>query len=95
MAIKNPEETTVIEGCFFGIIESVRMAKRLLNYVYGYIFGNGNTHWFHYFMSSYQYTSCLILRHFYSIAQRKEDACFLFSQVQPFKYGIAHPFRSV
>lgn len=27
--------------------------------------------------------------------QRKEDACFLFSQVQPFKYGIAYLFRSV
>ena len=27
--------------------------------------------------------------------QRKEDACFLFSQVQPFKNGIAHLFRPV
>ena len=26
--------------------------------------------------------------------QRKEDACFLFSQVQSFKNGIAYPFRS-
>ena len=26
--------------------------------------------------------------------QRKEDACFLFSQVQPFKYGFAHLFRT-
>ena len=95
MAIKNPEETTVIEGCFFGIIESVRMAKRLLNYVYGYIVGNGNTHRFHYFMSSYLYILCLILRHFHSITQRKEDTCFLFSQVHSFKYGIAYPFHSV
>lgn len=27
--------------------------------------------------------------------QRKEDACFLFSQVQPFKNGIAHLLRPV
>ena len=27
--------------------------------------------------------------------QRKEDTCFLFSQVQPFKNGIAHLLRSV
>ena len=26
--------------------------------------------------------------------QREEDACFLFSQVQYFKNGIAYPFRS-
>ena len=26
--------------------------------------------------------------------QREEDACFLFSQVQSFKNGIAYPFRS-
>ena len=26
--------------------------------------------------------------------QRKEDTCFLFSQVQSFKNGIAYPFRS-
>lgn len=27
--------------------------------------------------------------------QRKEDACFLFSQVQSFKHGIAHLLRTV
>ena len=60
-----------------------------------YIVGNGNTHRSHYFMSSYLYILCLIIRHFRSVtAQRKEDTCFLFSQVQPFKYGIAHLLRS-
>lgn len=71
------------------------MAMRLFKHLYKWIVGNGNTHRFHYFMSSYQYTSCLIFNCFHSTTQRKEDACFLFLQVQPFKYGIAYPFRSV
>ena len=58
-----------------------------------YIVGNGNTHRFHYFMSSYQCVLCLIFRHFHTIhTQRKEDACFLFSQVQPFKQDFTHLF---
>ena len=71
------------------------MAIRLFMYSYKYIVGNGNTYRSHCSMSSYPYILCLIIRYFRSVtAQRKEDTCFLFSQVQPFKYGIAHLFRS-
>lgn len=71
------------------------MAIRLSNYVYRYIVGNGNTHRFHYFMSSHQYILCLTLRRSHSVyTQREVDYYFLFSQMQPFKYGIAYPFRS-
>lgn len=71
------------------------MAIRLFMYSDKYIVGNGNTHRSHYSMSSYPCVLCLIIKHFCPvITQRKEDTCFLFSQVQPFKYGIAHLFRS-
>ena len=40
-------------------------------------------------------TSCLIVRHFHTVyAQRKEDICFFFSQVQSFKDGSANLLRS-
>ena len=48
-------------------------------------------------MSSYQFfcVLCLIFRCFHIIhTQRKEDIYFFFSQVHPFKNGIAHLFRT-
>lgn len=55
----------------------VWMAICLFNYSHKCIVGNGNTHRFHYFMPSYHYALCLIVRNLNTIAhQRKEDACF-------------------
>ena len=69
------------------------MATHQFRYSHKCIVGNGNTHRSHYFMSSYDYSLSLILRRFCTIGnQRKDNACFFFSPVQPFKYGIAHLF---
>lgn len=46
-------------------------------------------------MSSHYWILCLIIRSLCPVtAQRKEEGCFLFSQVHPFKNGIAHLFRT-
>ena len=46
-------------------------------------------------MSSYQCVLCLIISRFHTIhTQRKEDACFLFSHVLPFKQEFAHLLRT-
>lgn len=46
-------------------------------------------------MSPYHWVLCLIIRHIHIVnTRRKEEHCFIFSQVQPFKYGIAHLLRT-
>lgn len=79
-----------------GIHQSVLNTIHLFLYSYRYVIDNGAMHRFHYFMPSYPCTSCLIIRYFCSITyQRKEEDCFLFSQVNLSRMTLAFRTKTI